>query len=166
MRLSFLICHELEIVFRFPMWESRFVIWSLFYLLGMLSVDLVIDASGDVTVQRGYYCTLLSSFASLTGLARLLPACVLLALSTLLAFYRSRGLPRKLHALTISILALIGLPLFLNTAKLVNSACPTLLFPTNAVRNYHSAILAVLVSTLAIQILVHCYLSSPKSRTA
>ena len=145
-------------------WENRAVICSLFYLLGVLSVDLVIDLSDDPNLQRTYYCALISSFSTITGLLRLLPAAVLLAYSSLAALYKSRGLSRKLHALTICILTAVGLPLFLNTARLVHSACPTLWFPTNAVLDYHYGILAVLLSSLSLEIAV-CYLR-PKSNIA
>jgi hypothetical protein len=42
------------------------------YLMGLLMVDIHIDISGEKDLIAGYYCSLLSSFFSMTGIFRLL----------------------------------------------------------------------------------------------
>ena len=134
--------------------ENSVVICCLFYLLGMLSVDLVVDLGSDITVQRGYYCVLLSSFSTISGLLRLAPAAILLAVSSVLAFYKSRSLQKKLHATSILILVLCGLPAFFKTSTLVHGSCQGGLFPTLAILRYHYVILAVLILSLTLQIII------------
>ena len=134
--------------------ENRVVICCLFYLLGMLSVDLVIDSVNDGSLKRAYYCALLDSFSTAWGLLRIAPASILLAVFSLIGFLKSRGLARKLNALTIAILVLCGLPLFVSTARLVHRSCQGELFPSLKVVRYHYGILAVLASTVVLQIIV------------
>ena len=139
---------------------TNVALFSLFYLLGMLSVDLIIDQSADERMQVQYYCTLLQSFSTISGGLRLVPAAILLAISSILASLASPPSSRRLHYANVFLLAFCGLPIFVNTAMSVKDACGSGAYPASAIHQSHYAILAILMTCIVLLVISNVKVSS------
>ena len=139
---------------------TNVALFSLFYLLGMLSVDLIIDQSADERMQLRYYCTLFQSFSKISGGLRLVPAAILLAISSILASLASPPSSRRLHYANVFLLAFCGLPIFINTAMSVKDACSSGAYPASAIHQSHYAILAILMTCIVLLLISNVKISS------
>ena len=134
---------------------TTLVLHSLFYLLGMLSVDLVIDQSSDEAPQIAFYCTLIRSFSTIYGLIRIVPICLILAGSSLLALSMAPLAAKYLHYSSVFVLFFIGLPVFLKTALDVNRACMSLEYSSSFITLSHYAILAILTTCIILMMVAN-----------
>lgn len=129
------------------------MLYSLFYLLGMLSVDLIMDQSKDESMQMDYYCTLIRSFTSVLGALRMVPAALTLAVSSILALKTAPISSKRLHYFHVFLLVFLGLPAFFFTAFRVNEACQSGLYPSSTVLIAHYAIFVILATCITLMFL-------------
>lgn len=85
---------------------------SIMMLLGYLANDLIMDYHADVFSQHAYYCSLLTSFQTVSGKLRLLLPCLSLTVGILSA-----------QSLILLVVAMAGLPLLVRSLILTNEAC-------------------------------------------
>ena len=92
-------------------------------LLGLLLVDIQFDASVESAAIQSYYCSLVKSFDSVSGVSRLAVPSIFLGFSQLcLAYYLSGNL-RRLQTFVNSMMIFVGLPSICVSISSSRSAC-------------------------------------------
>ena len=92
-------------------------------LLGLLLVDIQFDVSVESAEIQHYYCSLVKSFGSVSGVSRLAVPCLLLGFAQLCLAYHLSGNLRRLQTFVNAMMIFVGLPSICVSISVSRSAC-------------------------------------------